>query len=120
MLAKRVICLRYTLVKGRCLIKNCDGFTLVEVLFAFTFFIFICATILPIVTHLYKERVTLNEKRNVLYTLEEEVQSYAVGLRMTSSENVVYTSVNENVTKLCLKWLGTNGREYEHCLLAPK
>src|SRR5690625_3608955 len=110
----------FILAKEWCLIGNYEGFTLVEVVFAFSFFILISATVLPIVTYIYKERVTLEEKRDVLFTLEEEVRSFIVGNDNEGTENVTRTEINENVMQFCLQWLGSNGREYEHCLLAAK
>lgn len=95
---------------------------MLEVMFAFGLFMVICMSILPFLTTLYQERLTLEEEVQVLYRLEEAVQRYMLGVESGSDleKSVKKYEVRDQVVKFCSSWTGTNGRDYEHCLLAAK
>lgn len=83
-------------------------------------------SILPLLTAIYKERMTLQEEVQALYTIEETMNRHILGMKASEqslSQPSIFVkeeAISEHVTRFCSSWTGTNGRTYEHCFPAAK
>lgn len=84
----------------------------------------VCASILPLLTIVYQERTTIQEEARVLFKLEEVAQQYMSDSTepafIHSGVPVKKEEVKDGLMRFCSRWTGTNGRTYEHCLLAAR
>ncbi|WP_332697913.1 hypothetical protein [Halalkalibacter lacteus] len=97
---------------------------MIEVLSALTFLMLFSASIFPILTIVYEERLAIREEEKVLYELEETIHHYisTSTIKMSSDEAIVINSevVDNEFVRICAEWVAINGRMYERCLLASK
>ncbi|NEU29634.1 hypothetical protein GN156_02380 [bacterium LRH843] len=84
----------------------------------------ICGSVLPILIIVYQERVTIQEKVDALYQLEQWTHHYIAGNENQVNKDIDVLvrkeKISEHVMRFCSKWPAKNGREYEYCLLASK
>lgn len=82
------------------------------------------ATIVPMLGGVYLERLTIREEVRALTLVEQSVQEFVIdGVPRTKSVNqyVVHSEIiKDGMVKTCVFWHGSNGREYERCLLGTK
>jgi type II secretory pathway pseudopilin PulG len=95
---------------------------LIEVLSAITLLMLFSASIFPLLTIIYQERVSIQEEENVLHKLEETLHHYVSASSMSNNDGIVIRkeTVDGDLVRFCAEWVATNGRVYERCLLASK
>jgi hypothetical protein len=82
------------------------------------------ATVVPLISIVYVERMTIKEEMKQLGYLEEKIHDYLVD-RIRPEKNFEQVESREEFVKAgvirkCSTWTGSNGRVYEHCLHAAK
>ncbi|WP_227938535.1 hypothetical protein [Alkalihalobacillus deserti] len=89
---------------------------------ALSLLVLFSATVVPLLTIVYSERVTIREEVRALTILEDSVLEFVVdgvpGLKSINQYEISSDIVKDGIVNTCCTWVGSNGREYEHCLLA--
>ena len=110
------------------MLKNCDGFSVIEVLGAFAIFLVLVSSIVPIMMKLYQERAFIDYKREALILLHNEKESFLYdsfypGERevTTSKRRYEVTLDNEGeLAKICIGWEVAWGKHGKLCEYAKK
>lgn len=109
--------------------KNCNGFTLVEVMLSFFILSVMTSTIIPGYIKVYQERKTILEEQQAQQYITNLLQAWIYDnetienrktITIKGTEYVLKTKQNENELELCLTWDGRNAREYSICNYAKK
>lgn len=109
------------------MLKNCKGFTLIEVLGAFGIVMMIATTLLPIMHIVHKEEEVLSEHRQYTNQLHDELQAYLweghdllppISFAKTNnSTTLFYDFTNEDhLVKGCVKWTNVKAKQETVCL----
>ncbi|WP_158701708.1 prepilin-type N-terminal cleavage/methylation domain-containing protein [Lentibacillus sp. Marseille-P4043] len=106
--------------------RNDNGFSLIEVLVAFSIVLIITTTIIPLTSLLNNEEAVLSERRKVTNHLHDELQLYlwkdnkkipASYSKTLESNTVTYQfSVEKELIKGCVKWQNVKKRKEKVCL----
>lgn len=107
--------------------RNSKGFSLIEVLAALAVMTIVVATVVPSLIHVYRERATIQEKRQALEMLHNRTQKWlanegdAAIYDDTVKKGVVTYSFtvknhdSDGKLTLCVSWTGSNERGYHKC-----
>ncbi|MFD2510551.1 hypothetical protein [Halalkalibacter alkalisediminis] len=80
------------------------------------------ATVVPMLSVVYLERVTIREELKALTLVEESIHEFLIDgvprFKGIDAFEIRSEIVSSGIVKTCSNWIGSNGREYEHCLLA--
>ncbi|HHY73032.1 MAG TPA: type II secretion system protein [Bacillus bacterium] len=110
------------------MLKNGDGFSVIEVLGSFAIFLILITMIIPILLKTYEEKTVINYKREALLVLHNEKESFLYDgyplhnkVITAASRSYQLTILMEgNLTKLCIEWKTPWGRKGEVCDYAKK
>ncbi|WNF37795.1 competence type IV pilus minor pilin ComGE [Bacillaceae bacterium IKA-2] len=104
--------------------KNCKGFTLVEVMTSLLIVTVMISVLVPTLAIVYKERVSIRQEERALFHLERAITSWIYqdelndGL-VVGHENTQYTlafmTIGNHELKACISWISENERQYERC-----
>ncbi|GAE36297.1 hypothetical protein [Halalkalibacter akibai] len=84
------------------------------------------ATILPLISIIYVERIAVREELNALTELEETLHDYLQDREHSQSQDskdhmlITREYIKSGVIKICIQRKGGNNRINEKCLLAAK
>jgi len=110
-------------------LKKNNGFSLIEVLVAFSMVIMLVFTILPIITLIRQEEVILSDRRHISNRLHDELQPIlwnADPLNYTYTQSIRSYSVEfifeneDQYIKGCAYWKNIKDREEKICLYGFK
>jgi prepilin-type N-terminal cleavage/methylation domain-containing protein len=106
-------------------LKNCKGFTLVEVITALMVLTIMTLVLLPSLAKIYQERGAIHQEHVALHLLDKAITSWIYDNNTLIEENVVieqnttYTLTlllnDDNYIRACINWIGANQRVYERC-----
>ncbi|MGO4887139.1 prepilin-type N-terminal cleavage/methylation domain-containing protein [Anaerobacillus sp. MEB173] len=110
--------------------RNCNGFTLIEVIASLSIVTVLMASCLPLFITVNNERVAIRENFyafDLLYVsiqdwlIEERVHLYTQQVERNGTlYRITVQSEEMNNAFICIKWLGSNDRQYERCEYAKK
>ncbi len=94
------------------MLRNCRGFSILEVIGALAIFLVVIMVMLPILIKTYEERSILDYKREALVLLHNETESYLYDQSDTVTKEIVtgrrtflFTIDGESsFEKLCVHW----------------
>lgn len=106
--------------------KNSKGFSLIEVMTALAMFMVVATATMPILTHVYKERLAISEERKALEILQNRMQMWLANGGTpddSDSDFIPGTSYHfrwdkdpqSDIVTACITWTGSNERGYEKC-----
>ncbi|MGM8213492.1 prepilin-type N-terminal cleavage/methylation domain-containing protein [Virgibacillus sp. W0430] len=106
---------------------NNKGFTLSEVLIAFSLILIVIATVIPISSLLKSEQKILKDRRAIVFLLHDELQPYlwnsTTDLPITyiktinnNKIHVHFNHVSENTIKGCAVWENAKQKEERFCV----
>ncbi|WP_096201238.1 type II secretion system protein [Bacillus sp. FJAT-45350] len=105
------------------------GFSLLEVIVALSLLIMTSSVVIPILTKVYQERLTIQEEQLALEQIKIKLHEWLYNDLLSSEtelenhHNTVFHFTNilrENELTVCIKWEGRNHRFYERCESAKK
>lgn len=107
------------------MLKNCRGFSLIEVLSGFSLLIILVSIFIPQMLSVYHERQHLEHRRFAQAYLNDHMQIflYENGELLSGNESIdgqTYTFFNttleNHLSKFCIQWIEKGGgRAYEKC-----
>lgn len=101
-----------------------QGFTLLEVSFSLLILISAMGVLLPLLTTVYNEKLTIREHHQALLLLNEQLlewkYEHVLPFHRTIIEHgteysVTFSKDSDSKLIVCLTWLGKNKRSYEQC-----
>ncbi|RDW21932.1 type II secretion system protein [Oceanobacillus chungangensis] len=105
--------------------KN-NGFTMIEVIVASVILFSVITTIIPIVSTVEKEQKVLSDRRIMIHTLHDELQSFIVGnplrkptehIKEINRRQAVFRfSTESDYIKGCVNWENVRKRKETICL----
>lgn len=108
------------------MLLNNKGFTLVEVLIAFSLIIFIAMTFIPVTTLIEKESRSLSNMRVFSNILHDELQEYiwlkkelpieAYTRKVNGKKIILNFLYEEELIKGCVSWENNKNKKEIHCL----
>ncbi|GGF08080.1 hypothetical protein GCM10010954_03170 [Halobacillus andaensis] len=103
---------------------NNNGFTLVEVISAFSVLMIAASLITPLLMEMRTAQHSLSIKRNALVTLQNKLHEYSTSsfeeAVNESIDQVHYTfNVHPNYREGCAEWKTKQNEEEKECLYAP-
>ena len=120
------IILFFHLEREELMLSNNKGFTLIEVLIAFSIIVLLVTTFLPIGLLIKKESIVLSERRKVSSMLHDELQHYLFEDAIESSVSYFKKNINRQVEfrfireaeliKGCAIWESIKEKEERFCL----
>ncbi|MBT2214448.1 type II secretion system GspH family protein [Virgibacillus dakarensis] len=107
--------------------RNSNGFSLIEVLAAFSIIFMITTTVIPLTSLINKEEEVLRERRHHANQLHDELQTYLWGenkplppatyAKVENSTMLFYRFTMENdLVKGCVKWKNVKNKKETFCL----
>lgn len=110
--------------------KNCKGFSLLEVIVALSILSIISTSSLSIIITVYKERIAIKESYHALELLQTQIQEWLFDAGDVVQDKVVEVNgtvyvidmefQSDSKTKFCVRWNGRNERVYERCEYAKR
>ncbi|HEU5140505.1 MAG TPA: type II secretion system protein [Bacillales bacterium] len=109
------------------MLNNEKGFSLIEVLAALAIFVMAVSACFPMLIHIYRERMAIEEEYQALDILHNRIQRTLLGGTVPEDTNqflhnasVVYRVTYEEAresdwTKVCIAWTASNERRYKRC-----
>ncbi|ARK31431.1 hypothetical protein BkAM31D_17085 [Halalkalibacter krulwichiae] len=88
---------------------------------ALSILIIFCAFVVPLLSIVYKERMSIREQLLAMQELEASIHHFINDeYEDFRNTNITVEEVKEHVFKHCMNWTGTNGRAYEQCFLSSR
>lgn len=107
------------------MLKSCEGMTLLDAMLGISILMFSISYMVPQLSNVYKERITVQEKSFAIETCHYMLQDWILSNHMDSTTitgpnstkyNVSWSSdVTAGTVELCLDWMGANGRLHSTC-----
>ncbi|MCF6408448.1 type II secretion system protein [Pseudalkalibacillus salsuginis] len=105
--------------------KKCNGFTLIDAMCGMSIFMFAVLWIIPQLTTVYEERISIRQEEyaigkchNLLqeWKLTKRIQENNTALEANGIEyKIKSTEYPDDHVKICLDWIGSNGRQKSIC-----
>ncbi|AEH47240.1 competence type IV pilus minor pilin ComGE [Parageobacillus thermoglucosidasius] len=100
--------------------KKCNGFTLVEAVFALALLLVVTAALLPLLTQMMLERENIALKAKAQRILDAALYEENIWQETTIVEGrttfVIHSGYEENnIWKVCVRWNDYAGRRAERC-----
>lgn len=111
------------------MLRNCNGFSILEVIGALSIFLVVTIVMLPIMIKTYEERSILDYKREALVLLHNETQSYlydigyeAVTKEIETGRRTYFLTLDGEaaLVKLCVHWEVPWNKKGKVCNYAKK
>ncbi|MBU8908981.1 competence type IV pilus minor pilin ComGE [Desertibacillus haloalkaliphilus] len=106
------------------------GFSLIEVMVALSILAVLAMTIVPTLTIVYGERVTIREQQQALSLIDDRLQIWlydrynSVNAEEVDVNGTLYDLQSKTIAhetlQVCVTWHGSNNRSYERCGYAKK
>ncbi|BDG46535.1 MULTISPECIES: competence type IV pilus minor pilin ComGE [Parageobacillus] len=105
--------------------KKCNGFTLVEAVFALALLLVVTAVLLPLFTQIMLERENVALKAKAQQILDAALYEENIRQETTIAEGrttfVIHSDYEENnIWKVCVRWNDYAGRSAERCGYAKR
>ncbi|ADU29942.1 type II secretion system protein [Evansella cellulosilytica] len=107
--------------------RNGKGYTLVEVMVALTIFSLTAISLIPAIITVQEERKAIRQERVAEHLLQETYYDYFIlgeelpqFLELQGITFELFLNQQPQDERLCLQWVGGNGRSYERCLSSIK
>lgn len=109
------------------MLKKSDGFTLIEVMAALAVLTITAATTIPLLTQVYRERISVSQEREALAILQNRIELWTTSGKSSVPKNSVvhrsgtvyrmswHLEDGKHTVKTCISWQGRNERRYEQC-----
>lgn len=108
------------------MLKSCRGFSLIEVLAALAVFTIAATVAIPLLTQIYRERISVSQEREALAILQNHMQIGVLTKSSTEKNSVIQHSGTiykltwhphkaEGTVEACISWKGSNERRYQKC-----
>src|SRR5690625_2769848 len=105
------------------MLRNCSGFTYIEMLISFTIIVTIVTVTIPLMTILNKERLILSERREIAYKLHDKLiesiwkNEYKNEVMTINNKKVKLTFHPEDeLIKGCANWDNVKKQKETICL----
>lgn len=109
------------------MLRNSSAFTLLEVMVSLLLLFTSMSVAFPIFQSVYLEEKTLQQKDTALQLLSNELNQWILVDHLFPPEVVIRDktyqltwNVENDEMKLCIHWVGANGRDYVECGGAKK
>jgi|GEM_PF-1931830 len=118
----------FRLAKAGIILKNDNGFSLIEALVAMSILMVLVATVIPIDSLIRSERKTLEDKRHISFELHDKMQNIIWEDEISPSHSI---EINNRVVSFefsetaglvqgCARWSDKNEEQKEICLFGYK
>ena len=109
------------------MLKNCNGFSLIEVFIAFNLFLWLLLFIVPQVVIVKRERNELEKERMAYNILHDQIQRYIYDrtqeeeiIRQGTSYKIFWETNRNHLAKGCIEWQEKNDHFKKRCLYAKR
>ncbi|MCA0171092.1 type II secretion system GspH family protein [Bacillus sp. RAR_GA_16] len=89
------------------ILKSCKGYSLLDALIALSILTVLSSSVLPLYTHLYGERITIDKRKQAVILLDHYWNDLVLNRTLPPKEEIVEGvafSIKESPTQLCVSY----------------